>query len=63
MPINGTITLKMSEVQKKEPKGKSLADSVESTYKSLEKELKSVYPYTPMAKKMSYGSSGEAFGA
>lgn len=61
--INSTMSLKLAEVQKKEPKGKDLADSVESAYKALGKEIKSAYPYKPMAKKMSYGSSGEAFGA
>lgn len=63
MPINGTITLGMQEAQKKEPKGKALEEAVASAYKSVEKELKSKFPYKPEAKKMSYGSKGEAFGA
>lgn len=60
--INGTMSLKLKELQEKNPKGKDLEEAYASAYKSLGKELKSQYPYKPEAKKMSYGSKGEAFG-
>lgn len=61
--INGIMNLKLMELQKKEPKGASVVSSYETAFKSLSKELKSKFPYKPEAKKMSYGSKGEAFGA
>lgn len=60
--INGTMSLKMAEVNKKQPKGKALEEAYASAYKSLGSEIKSKFPYKPEAKKMSYGSHGEAFG-
>lgn len=50
------------ELQKKMPKGKSVETDYASTFESLKKDMKSEYPYKPEAKKMSYGSSGDAFG-
>jgi len=63
MPINGVFALKLAEVQKSQPKGKALVEAVAANYKSLEKELKADYPCKEEAKKMSYGSSGQAYGA
>jgi len=61
MPINGEMTLDISAVQKKSPKGKSVESELASEYETLGKEIKAKYPYKPEAKKMSYGSKGEAF--
>ena len=61
MPINGTVTLGIENVQKKMPKGKAVESELESDFKGLEK-IKSKYPDKFEAKKMSFGSKGEAFG-
>lgn len=61
--INSTMSLKLNELQKKHPKGSGVESSYDEAFKSLGKELKSAYPYKPKAKKMSYGSNGDAFGA
>lgn len=63
MPISGITTLMVGKVQKKQPKGPEVASSLESAYKDLGKEIKSEYPYAPVTKKMSYGSSGDAYGS
>ena len=61
MPVNGTITLAMTEAQTKHPKGKGVEEAVASAYKNVEK-LKAKYPYKPEAHNMSYGSKGTAYG-
>ena len=63
MPINGTMTLKLSEVTKKHPKGKAVESEVASAYESLGREIKAKYPLAGKAEKQSYGSAGHAFGA
>lgn len=57
------MSLKLTQVQKSAPQGKALENAVAAAYKELDKELTSKYPYKPEAKKMSYGSNGDAFGA
>jgi len=61
--LNGTMNLKAMEMQKKHPKGSGVETDYASAYKELGKELISKYPYKGEAKKMKYGSQGEAFGA
>lgn len=61
--INGIMSLKLSELTKKDPKGKALENGYAAAFDALASELKSEYPYKPKAKSMSYGSKGDAFGA
>ena len=62
MAINGTMSLKLSQLQKTDPKGNAVESEVASAYESLGREIKAKYPLAGKAEKQSYGSAGNAFG-